>query len=117
MSLIEAMMVPCLRYEQSAAADGVLGRAGGWHPTVPFKATIIKNAMNEEQRAEQPAVKETFTIVVQKGFRLTYKDVFQRQSDGQLFIVTGNSLDSEAPEASTIQIGKVTAERWELPDA
>ena len=26
-----------------------------------------------------------------------------------------NQKDSEAPEASTVKIGKVTAERWELP--
>jgi hypothetical protein len=52
---------------------------------------------------------------VDKGFSLDYHDVFRRVSDNQVFRVTSNIKDSEAPEASTVKIGKVTAERWELP--
>ena len=66
--------------------------------------------------AEKLGVTEVYTVVTAKGFGLAYHDVFRRNSDGQVFRVTGNQRDSEAPEASTVRIGKVSAERWELPN-
>ena len=60
---------------------------------------------------------EIYTVVTKKSFLLDYHDVFRRISDGQIFRVTGMAKDSEAPARSSVQIAKVTAERWELPNA
>ncbi len=64
--------------------------------------------------AEKQGVTEVYTVTVARGIPLAYHDVFRRNSDNQIFRVTSNIKDSEAPDASTIRIGQVTAERWEL---
>ena len=88
-----------------------------WAEGASFDATIIKNSTTEATIAEKQGIDEIFTIVVKKSFSLDYHDVFKRLSDGQIFRVTSMTKDSEAPEASTVKIAKVTAEKWVIPDA
>ena len=88
------------------------GYTESWEDGEAFDAAIIKNGSTEASIAEQQGVNEPFTIVTRNPFRLKYHDVIRRISDGQTFRVTSNTMDSEAPDASTVQIGKVTAERW-----
>lgn len=88
-----------------------------WSDGATFDATILKDATTEAVIAERQGIKEIFTVVTRKGFKLDYHDVFRRLSDDQIFRVTSEPKDSEAPEASTVKIAKVTAEKWVLPDA
>ena len=80
-------------------------------------AAIGKNNSSEQLVAEQQGVAEAFRVIVNEGFALDYHDVFRRVSDGQVFRVTSNAKDSDAPKASTVQIAKVTAEKWVIPGA
>ena len=117
MSLISAMMEPCKILNHIRQDDPY----GSWTETytegATFNATIIKNSTTEAVVAERQGIKEIYTVVTAKGFPLSYHDVFKRMKDDAIFRVTSESTDSEAPVRSTIQIEKVTAERWELPNA
>lgn len=115
MNLLESMMEPCVTLTRSIQGDGVIGRVEAYEPDASFMAAIIKDNSVEARLAEKKNAEESFLIVTEKGFGLKYHDVVRRESDGQIFRVTSHQLDSEAPEASTVKIGKVTAERWELP--
>lgn len=115
-SLLDSMMEPCTMLDRVTASDGVFGYTSTWQPGATFKATIIKASTVEARLAEKLGVTEVYTVVTAKGFGLAYHDVFRRDADGLVFRVTGNQRDSEAPERSTVKIGKVTAERWDLPD-
>lgn len=115
MNLLESMMDSCTMLDRITSGDGVLGRVTHWQDGATFTATIIKDSSTEAVVAEQQGVNELFTVVTQKGFGLEYHDVFRRNSDGAIFRVLSHQVDSEAPEASTVKIGKVTAERWVLP--
>ena len=117
MNLLESMMDTCTILDRVTSSDGVLGLVSAWQDGATFKATIIKDNTTEAHIAEQQGIKQIYTVVTQKGFGLWYHAVFRRDSDGQIFRVTSEQRDSEAPEASTVKIGKVTAERWVLPDA
>lgn len=116
MNLLESMMEPCTMLDRVTASDGVLGFTSRWQDGATFNATIIKASTTEARLAEKLGVTEVYTVVTAKGFGLSYHDVFRRNTDGQIFRVTGNQRDSEAPEASSVKIGKVSAERWELPN-
>ena len=85
-----------------------------WQDGATFDAAIIKDSTTEAIVAEKQGITEIFTVVVKTGFVLDYHDVFRRLSDGQIFRVTSNVKDSEAPEASSVKIAKVTAEKWVL---
>ena len=114
MSLIEEMMVECKIMNRIREDDPAGGYSDTWTEGATFSAAIIKNSTTEAQIAEKQGVEELFTVVT-TAFPLAYHDVFKRVSDSQIFRVTGNTKDSEAPARSTIQIGKVQAERWVLP--
>ena len=115
MSLIDEMMVDCKIMNHIRENDPAGGYTDTWSEGAKFPATIIKNTTTEAEIAERQGVKEIFTVVTRIDFTLAYHDVFKRISDGQIFRVTGNTKDSEAPARSTVKIGKVTAEKWVLP--
>lgn len=115
LSLLDSMKEKCRILNRIRTDDPLGGFAEQWVDGATFDAVIIKNNSTEAVVAEKQGVSEIFTVVVDKGFSLDYHDVFRRVSDNQVFRVTSNIKDSEAPEASTVKIGKVTAERWELP--
>ena len=115
MNLLESMMEDCRMLDKSTVNGGLLGRQDTYNPGASFKATIIKASSEQTMLAEKQGVGEVFTVVTDKGFGLAFHDVFRRESDQAIFRVITNQVDSEAPAASTVQIGKVTAERWVLP--
>ena len=115
MSLLESMATDCTMLDRRTVSDGVFGFTETYVNGAAFRATIIKATSTEAMIAEKQGVGEIYTVVTAKGAALGYHDVFRRESDKQIFRVTSIQRDSEAPEASTVQIGKVSAERWVLP--
>lgn len=115
--LLDDMMDKCCIMNHVRQDDAFGSYTETWAEGATFSATIIKNDTTEAQIAEKQGIEELYTVVVYKGFDLDYHDVFKRLKDGQVFRVTSNSKDSEAPEASTVRIAKVTAEKWVIPSA
>lgn len=115
--LLDSMMEKCRIMNHVREDDPYGSSVDRWPEGASFDATIIKNSTTEATIAEKQGIDEIFTVVVKKSFPLDYHDVFKRLSDGQIFRVTSMTRDSEAPEASTVKIAKVTAEKWVIPDA
>ena len=116
LSLLDSMMEKCIHINLTRADDPYGSTVKSHTDGAPFYAVIIKNSSDEAVIAEKQGIKEIFTVVTSKDVKMSYHDVFKRVSDGQIFRVTSDAKDSEAPEASTVEIVKVTAERWELDD-
>ena len=114
MRLYESMMESCTKIDKTSASDGMGGLVDVWVDGGSFQAAIVKDSTMQARIAERQGVTEVYTVTVPRGVPLAYHDVFRRNSDSQIFRVTSNIKDSEAPDASTIRIGQVTAERWEL---
>lgn len=117
LSLIDSMMEKCRILNKIRTDDPYGSETIIWAEGTTFDASIIKNSTTEAILAEKQGVTETFTVVVKKGFSLSYNDYFKRLSDNQVFRVTSNTTDSDAPNQSTVRIAKVTAEKAVLPDA
>lgn len=117
MNLLESMMEECRILNHIRADDAYGSVVDTWADGAKFDAAIIKNSTIEATIAEKQGIAEIFTVVTRKDFPLEYHDVFRRLSDGQIFRVTSETKDSTAPEASTVKIAKVTAEKWVLPNA
>jgi hypothetical protein len=115
MNLIESMMEPFVYLNRVKVDDSVGGYKDEYQEGVKFDAAVIKNTSTQAVIAEKNGISEIFTIVVNKTLSLEYHDVIKRLSDGAIFRVTSNTVDSTAPVASTVPIAKVTAERWVLP--
>lgn len=117
LSLLDSMMEKCKILNHVRQDDPYGSYTETWTEGATFEATIIKNTTTEAVVAEKQGIDEIFTIVTKRSFLLDYHDVFRRISDGQVFRVTSNAKDSEAPDASTVQIAKVSAEKWVIPNA
>ena len=112
--IMRGMLETCTMIDKTTRPDGQFGFKPTWVDGAQFQAMIEKNNSTEAQIAERQGVKELYTVVVQRGAPLKYQDVFRRESDGAVFRVTSNTTD--APNASTVKIARVSAERWEIPD-
>ena len=117
LSLLTSMMEECQILNHARVDDEYGSSVDTWTEGSKFSAAIIKNSSTEATIAEKQGVEEIFTVVTARTFLLDYHDVFKRLSDNQIFRVTGKAVDSEAPNASTVKIAKVNAEKWVLPNA
>lgn len=112
------LFVPCTLMDMSTSnrRDGQGGVIENYTEGEKFDALIEANTSTEAQIAGKKDARGIYTVVFQKGIPLRYHTVFRRDSDGATFQVTSpDPKDSEAPEVSTVQIAKVTAERWDIP--
>lgn len=115
MALINDVMEKCHIIDRTTHDDPYGGVVEGYRVGASLDAAIIKNSSTEAIVAEKQTSTEFFTVVSNKGSLLDYHTIIRRDKDNEYFQITSRQKDSEAPAQSTIQIGKVTAERWELP--
>ena len=116
-SIMPEMMTDCVIMDRSTAnrSDGQFGTVDVYQPGATFRAMLIKVNSPEVRVAERQGIREQFTVVVPTGVTIRHNDVFRRESDGLTFRATSSTKDGEAPGASTVQISKCTAERWDIP--
>lgn len=116
-TLLDGMAEACTMIEKRTVTDSLGGFTTAWVDGADFLAVIRKDDTIEAKLAEKQGVTEVYTIIVQKGLPLDYHDVFRRKATGEIFRVTSNIADKQAPDASTIMVANVSAERWSLPNA
>ena len=114
--MIFAIMDKCHIIETVTSDDAYGGAIKGYRVGDSIDAAIIKNSTTEAIVAEKQGASEFFTVVTESGSMLGYHSIIRRDSDQECFIVTSREKDSEAPAQSTIQISKVNAERWTVPN-
>lgn len=115
MTLIESMMEDCVFLNHVRTDDPYGGYSEEWQEGATFRAAVIKNTTTEAAIAEKSGIEEIFTVVTPRSVVLDYHDVLKRKSDNAIFRVTSRTVDSTAPDMSSVQIAKVSAERWVLP--
>ncbi len=116
-TLLDEMSERCTLLSRAVTPDMMGGTDEGYTDESDFWAVIRKDSTTADRIAEKQGVAESFTVVVTRGTALKNTDVFRREKDGKTYRVTSNIQDKEAPARSTVRIGAVTAERWDLPHA
>jgi len=115
-TIMPGMMKRCTRLERvDNGSDGQFGRRKTYQPGSSFEALIIKESTPEVVEAEARTHRERYTVVVRKGVRLDYDEIIVRDADGLTLRMVSSTLDSEAPDVSTVPIAKANAVRWEVP--
>lgn len=112
--LIDNFMTSCTLMEKKRVSDGAGGFTTQWWDGAEFTAAIVHDQTMQARIAEKEGVKSVYTVTTQRGTALEFHDVFRRQSDGAIFRVTSDGGDKQSPDFGTLDIGQVTAERWEL---
>lgn len=106
----------CVMLTRTVVLDGLGTYKETYVEGVEFEAVVRKDDTVQDRIAEKQGLKESYTVVVQKGFPLKFHDVFRRNKDGNTYRVLSNIADKQTPSFSSINIGSVTAERWDPPN-
>lgn len=115
-TILEAFFKPChLLDRTTVTVSGLFGPQERWVEGAALDAAFLKDSNAEVKVAEANGLKELYTVVVHKPVTLKQGDVLRRDADGLTLRITGNTVDWEAPEMSTVQIAKVSAKVWDPP--
>ena len=114
MRLVDTFKVPCVLMEKTRVPDGEGGFTTAWVEGARFDAAIILDNSLQARVAQRDGVTNVYTVTTSKNAGLDFHDVFKRVSDGQVFRVTSNGDDKQAPGASTLDFEQVSAEEWSL---
>lgn len=115
-TILEAFFKPCHMLDRTTVTvSGLFGPQERWIEGAALDAAFLKDSSAEVKVAEANGLKELYTVVIHKPIALKKGDALRRDADGLTLLVTGNTVDWEAPEMATVQIAKTTAKVWDPP--
>lgn len=114
--LIEELAENFIMIDRTTVEDSYAGVKTVWREGAQFQATISEDTSIEAQLAAKQGVTGIYTILTSKAVTLRYHDVIRRVSDGKVFRITSNGDETKTPPSASLDIRKVTAEEWELPN-
>ena len=116
MSLVDEFKVQCTLLMKTRVDDGEGGWYTRWVDGPRFQAAIVHDHTLQARVAEKEGMTSTYTVTTDRNARLSFHDVFRRDSDGQTFRVSSDGRDVETPDRASFQFSQVTAQRWELTE-
>ena len=96
--------------DKTTVSDGMGGATTQWHDGAMIRVGFSANRSTEARIAEQNGIKALWTIVHTDMLEFRQNDVIRRDKTGQLFRITGNSIDMHTPPMADVQFMQVSAE-------
>ena len=116
MSLVDNMMVSCVRMVPKREPDGSGGFITTWETGDTFMAAINRDTSTEARIAEAAGTVRAYTVTVRRDVRLKYHDVIKRLSDGETFRITSDNGEKKTPACTALDMAQSTAEAWRLTE-
>lgn len=114
MSLIDMMMEEYQIINKAKEPDGEGGFTVTWNPGAKIMAAVVLDSTMEAQIGQAQGVTSVYKVTTKKNVVLDYHEVIKRVRDGKVFRITSDAGDVVSPNASTLDITQVTAEKWSL---
>ena len=117
MSLLKAAMTPCRRYVETDALkpDGMGGVESRYAPGAAFNAAILYDRTLWEVSGERVVPVNAHKVYVERDTVLKPGEVFERLSDGAMFVVLGDGLEDAAPAEANLSCRRFKAKRRVMP--
>lgn len=116
MSLLDAYTEKCTIIDKRTVSDGYGGYEVQYVDGAEIEAAISMDDSMSARVALKEGVKNIYSIVIKKSISLNYGDILRRNTDKKYFRVTSDGDDMKTPDTASIDIRKVSAEEWELPN-
>lgn len=116
--MIYDMMVDCTMLLRTGETypDGMGGYRDVYADGATFRAFIRQDVSKQDVTGQQQVLNEKFSVIVNpETTHLKYHELFRRNSDAQVFRLTGNTDDFTAPARATVPLAIAGCERWVLP--
>lgn len=81
-----------------------------------FDAAFSNDQSVESKVASAQGVRDVYSVYTDSSVVLLGGMVFRRLKDGKTFRVTSDGDDKQTPTSSPLNMRKVTAEEWSLPN-
>lgn len=117
MSLLDATREECVMLDRRSVNDGYGGITYQWIAGASFSASIAFDSSIEGVKAQAAGATALYTVLTDKSINLQYHDVFRRTSDNKIFRVTSDGDDDKTPKTAGLNLRKVRAEKWVIPNA
>lgn len=113
--LVYSEMEQAVMMDKTSVPDGYGGFKPVYVPTAEIMAAFGFDTSTQARIAEQEGATNRFAIFTKKNINLQYHDVVKRVSDGKIFRVTTDGDDSHTPKGAGLDLRRVEAEEWEIP--
>lgn len=117
MSLLKATQETCVLMDKTTRSDGYGGIIAYWTDGAEFEASIAFDSSIEAVQAQAAGATALYTVLTSRSINMQYHDVFRRKSDNKVFRVTSDGDDDKTPKTAGLNLRRVRAEEWEIPDA
>ena len=115
MSLLDDFSQDCVIMEKRRVSDGESGSITTWEEGLEFKNYQALDTSMEARIAEKQGVTSVYSGLVDKAIPIEYGDYFKAKSSGNVYRVTSNPDEKQAPKSASFSLKYFTAERTELP--
>lgn len=115
MSLVSSAMEKSYIMDKTTTIDEYGGVKTSYKEGAEIMVAYSFDASTEARIASQQGITDRYALFTKKTINLKFPDVIKRASDGQIFRITSNGTDNKTPEAAGLDLRRVEAERWELP--
>ena len=116
MSLLSEAMESCVMLDKRTVPDGYGGYISEYVEGASFQAAIPLMTSVQMISANQAGTQARYNVITTKAMNLQYHDVFKRIADGKIFRVTSDGDDDKTPNSAALNMRKVEAEEWSLPN-
>lgn len=110
MMLVDQFMVPCRKVTVTSTPDGEGGFSQSFADGAEFEAAIIPKASSIIIAADGERPADSYSVTVPKGTGLALFAIFKRVSDGAMFKVVCEAVQS--PDCASFGFEHLTAERF-----
>lgn len=115
MSLLDAYAEEFVKIDKVTEPDGAGGFITTWQESVPIKLIERHDTTIEARIAEKAGTASTYSFLFDKKLTFEYHDIVKRKRDNQVFRITQPSGEDYTPNTTSLNLGMITAEKWELP--
>lgn len=116
MSLLDQYQRPCVIMEKTREPDGAGGYITTWKEGAEFNNYMALDTSMEARIAEKQGVTSLYSALVKKSLPIEYGDVFKDKTNGQVYRVTSNPDEKQAPKSASFDLKYFTAEKWRLTE-
>ena len=116
MSLLDEAMEASYIMDKTTAPDGRGGVETVYVKGASIDVAYSFDSSTQARIASQEGINNRYTLVTRKTVVLQYHDVVRRERDGKIFRVTSDGKDDATPASASLDMRKVEAEEWSLPN-
>ena len=112
MGLLDEAMEDCTMIDRRTVSDGYGGFEAYYTDGAPFVCATTLDTSMQARIAQKQGVTNLYTATTKKNVNLRPQDMFRREKDGKIFIVTSDGSDKVTPPSAGLDMRVVSCKEY-----